>query len=688
MIERRSRLCAVRLRRGNVRALAMLAALSILSAHRVPLTAQVARPPSQPQARATSSPSGSQSQPGTQARAAYVPPVVRFPADGITLGEALRLTLANEPTIKLQQSELRRQEGVALEQEGVFDYALQGTAFYEYRQQELPESRKENEREQREDLQQAIDLTRADYQRSQRLLELIRAAQVAPPGAGQAQAIAAIDPDLGAQLQALDVLIQSQTNAAARNELIRIRQDFLTRTFGEIEQGALVSIEGFQQAEQRLIDIGEAPVDEVFKTGGFHVQLSRRLRNGFSFAPFFTGRVESDNFKGKPRSPDFGGKGLEDLYTFQAGVDALVPLGRGRGSDAFGAFERAARLEANASRFALQHETAVSVLNTVLAYWGLRAAQESLEAARDSSTMQTRLVAITRASIDAGELPRVDLARVLASQARSDAQLRETERGVQEARIALATAMGVASSVEDATLPLARSAFPAPPDLATLDAGRIGALVGAASKQRTDIQSAALLEESGRVLERSAETDLRPRLDVLNKTWFTALDEKSFSNAIDRWVGPSFDVRFEVEQPLSNEGAEGRHLQRQAEARQREITAGDLRRTASLSVVRTAQSLRQARLRLEQAQAAVDAFQRTIDAELERFRAGEATLIDTILTESQQTESRFALVAARLEVARLLAQLRFETGTLVTFKGALPTVSETDLVTVPRAGRL
>ena len=57
------------------------------------------------------------------------------------------------------------------------------------------------------------------------------------------------------------------------------------------------------------------------------------------------------------------------------------------------------------------------------------------------------------------------------------------------------------------------------------------------------------------------------------------------------------------------------------------------------------------------------------------------SLIDTLLTEQQYTESNLSLVAAQQELAQLIAQLRFESGTLL--EGGRPTLQT---LTTPPAG--
>jgi len=107
-----------------------------------------------------------------------------------------------------------------------------------------------------------------------------------------------------------------------------------------------------------------------------------------------------------------------------------------------------------------------------------------------------------------------------------------------------------------------------------------------------------------------------------------------------------------------------------------------LRRQIALNVIQAAGSIKETSERVREAEAAVGFFRSTIDAELERFRVGESTLIDTVLTQQQETDSALVLIAAQRELAGEIAQLRFETGLLLP-NGA---VAAPNLTTVPPAG--
>jgi outer membrane protein TolC len=181
---------------------------------------------------------------------------------------------------------------------------------------------------------------------------------------------------------------------------------------------------------------------------------------------------------------------------------------------------------------------------------------------------------------------------------------------------------------------------------------------------------------------RGAQLNLIPRVDLNGDVHFTGLDEDVVTRAFKRWVGPSYRLGFNVEKPFGNNIQEGLLVEAQAGSQSSQISSADLRRQVRLDVVRTGRSLVDAIERVKLAQDSVTYYQQTIDAEIARFQIGEVTLIDTIQTEQQQTEARRALVAAQQELAQLIAELRFETGTLV--QDASAPVTPQALTTVPR----
>jgi outer membrane protein TolC len=587
-------------------------------------------------------------------------PVVQFDPKGLGLDEAVRLALQNDPAIQQQKASVDFAAGVVQQERGIYDTTIFAEVFTEYRMQELTESRKQIERDEREQTQEALTGSSARADEAQRLLTALRGVQAAPPGSQQQlQALQAVNASIAAQVATFDTLIATATNATARQQFIDQRNQFLTDSVNRTALFLDQALTDRASAQTKLTNLGEIPVDEVFYTTSVKVGFSKLFSNGIGIQPFIDGKIDGTNFRGKPRSRDFGGKGLEDTFTFHAGLGFSVPLMRGRGATAVAARERAAVLEQDAAGLAVEHQLSTTALDTVIAYWNLRGAQESVEVARASVDLQAKLAELTKALIDAGDLPAIEYARAQATEARGRAQLEDRQRRLHEARVDLTKAMGLSTSGEASSLPTARDGFPATPAAAP------ATLEALAQGPRKDVEAAVKREAASVVLAKGAETELRSKLDLTGSTYFTALEEKRAGDALDRWIGPSVNVTAEYEKPLGNNAAKGALAQAEADTRTRRIALADLQRQIRLRTLRSAQTLPDTIERLRQTEQSVKLYQNTIQSEVERFKAGESTLIDTLLTQQQYTDAQLSLVAARQDLALLIAQLRFETATLL-----------------------
>lgn len=587
-------------------------------------------------------------------------PVMTFPAGGITLDDAIALTLRHDPRLQQSQVDIRRLEGMQQQFRGAFDSTLFIAAEYTHRAQELSDSQKETEARKREQLDAALVGRQEGFEEAQAIRGLVEGLRNAPVGSGPLDELALISPATAATVRVLDRLIINAT-PGQRQEFINIRSTFLSDALAQFDTEVQRAGEDLDRIAAQRRDLGDSPVDDIFIDATGSATLSKRFRSGIVASPFFDSTFVGSNFKGKPRAAELGGKGISDVLTFRAGINLTVPLLRGRGAQSVAANERAAGIEVEASQLLLDHQAAASVLRTVQSYWTARGAQEALVIAQQSVEFQSALTGLTNQIIGVGDLPQVELARAQATEARARAQSEDATRRYHEARVALADAMGVAVTGDPATLPTAADPFPQPG--AT---GPVATLIGEAIGRRADLQAATRSIDASTTLVDGARDDLRSRLDLQVGTWFTALGEGSGPKALDRWVGPSAGVGFEYEKPMGNNGARGVLVQREAEVTQRQIARRDLDRRIRLRVVESAGTLEQAAARVAQAEAAVGFYETTVNAEMQRFRGGDVTLLDTVLTQQQQIDALLALVIARQDLAQRLAELQYQTGTLVT----------------------
>ncbi len=493
--------------------------------------------------------------------------------------------------------------------------------------------------------------------------------------------------NLQTQLLLLTELINSAASPTLRQNLTALRQTTVELMREQVRRTAREA--GLIRLDLRnaLRDLGDAPIDEWRRRSSVHLDLARQFRNGIVLAPFVDLSYAAQNFKGKTSTDTKkGGQGVEDTYRSEIGFDVRVPLLRGLGRSSVAAAETAARIDYEASRLTLLHEKARGVLETVRAYWDLRAATEELDVAQRSVKLEADLLNLTQALVKAKEKARSDEFRVQASHAAALARVSGAERRLSDARVNLARVMGVAIGEGADTAPLAADPFPQPPEDVATSTEAIERLARDAIAQRMDRRAAVMLEEAAGVLLKGARRDTKPRLDLFGRVFGTSTAEKRLTD-LDRWVFRSANGTLELEAPFGNNLLRGRLAQRESGLMLAEIESTDRARTIALNVVRLVQALRVAVDQLKRAEDAVRYYDRTIQDEQAKLRAGDSTLVDTIFTEQQTTAARQALVLARRDYASLLAELRFEAGLLVLEGPDGGRVTETSLTGVPASLR-
>jgi outer membrane protein TolC len=494
-------------------------------------------------------------------------------------------------------------------------------------------------------------------------------------------------------------IIQLQLQVSRFNQLIANETDPTRKAVLVAQRYALIlsSLQGFQsdlatkQANESSLRDTRAKLGDVPKITqqnqlSLNLGLTFPYRDGVTAGLFATGGFDASGYKGKSKLAELGGLGVEDTYNVEIGFALNISLLRGRGVDATGAFEKAAGIDYEASELILKHTASSSVVNTVVAYWNLVAAQEFLEAARKAARLGGQRLEITDALIAGDELPRAEKARSLASQATDAAQVASAERAVNEARVQLARAIGLAVS-EPANAPLAADPFPPAPDAATLASLAPAPYIDLALQKRWDRQAARKLRESGGVIAVAARTALRPRLDLNGRISANTNAETSLSKTVDGWVAPSWQAGLQFEKPVGNNAAKGRLLQSEADLAQRTINATDLDRNIKANLVSLVASVKTAGEQVARLDEAVRLYGETIDAETERYRGGQSSLLDTIVTQDLQTNALVTWASARQQLASFIARLRYETGTLVESQGDLNVVRPGSLVTLPAISR-
>jgi outer membrane protein TolC len=453
-----------------------------------------------------------------------------------------------------------------------------------------------------------------------------------------------------------------------------------------------------EQTALSLERVGLIPETEFRKTLAFEVHLDKALRNGsfVGLEAIFSG--QELNYRGKPLDPAFGGKGLEN--EFRTGFFATVnqPLGKHRGARSAQAAERAAVALLEAARLRYAQSFSERTLATVRAHVGVLAAQEQLTLIEQSVTSQQTIFEGMQQLVQAGERSRSDLTRSQTGLADAQTNVFGARIGVLAARNELARVIGIDSG--KGIGPGVRGTFPT----TLIELPEVAVLARRAAVARLDLQALTQEEEAARIIFEAARADLRKRVDLSLRVGmasdyrspFFRVERDEFRTDPDeapedpvnyysfRGFGRSLsnkylpDIRLQVtfDIPFGNNAAKGR-MERSLQAyRQSQLRTTDLARVIQQNVTQIGAAVRAARTEVEERRKAVAQHEATWKAALELRKAGELSLIDTLITEQDLTAARLALVRAEQGYTEALARLRFESGDLSRFENGRPAGSD------------
>ena len=130
-------------------------------------------------------------------------------------------------------------------------------------------------------------------------------------------------------------------------------------------------------------------------------------------------------------------------------------------------------------------------------------------------------------------------------------------------------------------------------------------------------------------------------------------------------VGLQWDAQF------ANDRALGIAQQRSAQHHEAWLAERDLARQIAVNVEVGLEGVQRSSRSVAEVADAVRLSQTTVENERVKHRLGSATLFDVILAEDNLTSALLNEVKARLEHAIALADLRYQTGTLLSSDGVL-----------------
>ena len=297
-----------------------------------------------------------------------------------------------------------------------------------------------------------------------------------------------------------------------------------------------------------------------------------------------------------------------------------------------------------------------SAQRAALAYVQAERASATIAARREDVRLATELVTLAQAQLDRGVATALDVTRARTQLTAAQGLLSVAENQLQQAKLALTRAMGVAPTtgvaIADALGP--RTAAGTVPADET-------AAVSAALANRPELRSAAAAERSARLSAAAVRAERLPRLDLAADYGLSGI------NVPDAF--PTYNLAVQVSVPVFDGfRREARQEQQQLAAQEARVRAGDVRaqveaevRSALLDVANGEDQQRIAAERLRLANEELSQAQ-------ERFANGLAGNIEVINAQQNLVRARDAVIEAQAASAAARVSLARATGTTLNLR--------------------
>jgi outer membrane protein TolC len=432
------------------------------------------------------------------------------------------------------------------------------------------------------------------------------------------------------------------------------------------------------QAQAVGITINDVPANLADLTSSYQ----RLFRNGISISPQLT-----INHTGDPL------QNLTGTNITSAEFTLTIPFLRGRGRDVVAAQETAANVEVAASGLDLSQEAANLMEQCTEAYWDLRAAQLAYQVALESEQRGQVFLDAARTLVDADKVARNELNQVVANLAERASTRLAALQNVVAARQQLALAMGIGYdqlAAMDATLsddlPNGENV-----SMPSDDPADIQYYLSQTMLNRADVLAAAKREDEARGLVVAAKNLVEPTLNLSLSGGYTGLRE---GHRPDQYLlslyglhGPDASAALTYSFPQGRDTAYGQLAQSVASVRQAELKKFETQRQVSSGVIVALGAIRNSISRLTKARESVEAYERALQGERDKWRLGIGSLIDILTMEDRLTAAQNDQVSAKLAYAVAVAQFRLATGTLMAPDKPVQNIERVTFETLPFTGR-
>lgn len=579
-------------------------------------------------------------------------------AQPLSLEEALRETLKQQPEVKLSEQDVATAAARRRIAAGEFDTTFSSNVTVGETNTEKTPSQIEEAVQDRLARKAEIDQVRQDQQDLRKSISAVNRGEV--PDLDSPNRLSVFD-SLADQLQ--NQLLDDALTASEAGDLLdgldqQRRQEITDEFRAEIRE--------LEQKEQDLIK-------ESRENGLSTVSTSRNVKYKLQLAKKFRNAVRTEIGLDFDRNGAKGGSPTDNKG--KVFFNLIIPLGKGSGQVSAYANERSAMKEQEAAEASLRQRVSERLLESILSYWDLVAAQQELNILNASEALNRTLIQITDERITAGRATDTEMQLALARYQEILAQRTQTESRLISARQLLALNIGRSQdTVRPITdFPYATSRFAAPvqmADIAMLDPKKEAT---SAITRRYDVLASIRREESAGIRRDADWRDRLPKADFRMDSFYGVVDEGSQYERLyklwgNNYVGPSATFILDFEYPFGNNRAMGQFAQSTSALERNKIQSMDLRRQIIASVLFDIAELTTSLAEIKRFDLAYGSYLRAHEYEVELFENGaeKSSLINVVQSEERLTNASRSLLDAIRRHVQSIARFNFDTGQLLT----------------------
>jgi outer membrane protein len=398
----------------------------------------------------------------------------------------------------------------------------------------------------------------------------------------------------------------------------------------------------------------------AFGLFNFNHQYQGALSAGLS-RPLSTGGTVGVEAKTDYTNNDPPLSGGPTTWTDQITASLTQPLLRGRGRHVARATQVEARLSRDAAELGRRQAAIDVVRGVVTQYWSLVAAEQAVAIAKASLGLAEERLRVTQLGVKGGKVADSELLAVEEAIATRQEDVINAEVAVIEQSVGLRRAVGM--DIGPGNIGLAtRVDLTVPARSWSLDD-----LLDRAMGSSPQLAQLATEEKNATLEIEVTENGLLPQLD-LDLTLGPLGSDTTAARALKDMVklgGVTVSGGLTYTQTLGNHAARGRTRAQRAARERIRVNAQDVRLQITQTMAQTVALIRAANQRVELATRAIALAKKNIVVEQARFDLGKSTNFDVLLRQDELRQAQLRLAQAQVDWHKAQAVIAALTGTIL-----------------------